>query len=349
VTNKRILILGNFGYVTGHLDGQTMESRSLLQLLRDKGVKKVTYFDTEELSYNKSQVLVMFLKVILADKLFYLGAQRNLRVLFPYIFLCTKLFRTQFYFFVVGGWIAENLKDKPFHRFLLKFIEGMYCETESIVKKLREWYGYTHAHWFPNFRNSTYTPSLTSNRADLSVFKLVFMSRIVLKKGFDVVFRLAEYMESSFPKGSFLIDFYGPLYDADKAAFFDGIDRFYFTSYKGVLQPEEINACLEKYDVMLFPTRYEGEGFPGTILDAYISGIPVIASDWRYNAELVEHAQTGYIFDLQDESAFYKAVKELYDNPEILGQMKQKAHIKSKENSAEAAWDIIMQHTKINQ
>ena len=49
---------------------------------------------------------------------------------------------------------------------------------------------------------------------------------------------------------------------------------------------------------MIFPTYYVGEGFPGTIIDAFSSGIPDIATDWRYNSEIVQNGKTGYIYKL---------------------------------------------------
>lgn len=52
---------------------------------------------------------------------------------------------------------------------------------------------------------------------------------------------------------------------------------------------------LKNYDALLFPTYYEGEGFAGTIIDAFAAGLPVIASDWKYNSEIIKQGITGVI------------------------------------------------------
>lgn len=47
---------------------------------------------------------------------------------------------------------------------------------------------------------------------------------------------------------------------------------------------------------MVIPTYYQGEGFPGTILDSYIFGVPVIVSKCKYNSEMIKEGKTGKLF-----------------------------------------------------
>ncbi len=76
-----------------------------------------------------------------------------------------------------------------------------------------------------------------------------------------------------------IIDIYGPIYNEYLTEFEEECQNSSENlNYKGVLQPDEIYQVLSEYDLMLFPTQYYTEGFPGSILDAYISGLPVIAS-----------------------------------------------------------------------
>lgn len=46
---------------------------------------------------------------------------------------------------------------------------------------------------------------------------------------------------------------------------------------------------------MLFPTYWKGEGFLGAIIDFYISGLPVITTDWNMNKEVFQDVETGLI------------------------------------------------------
>lgn len=343
MARSEVYILGNFAYVTNQLDGQVMETRSMLEILQMREVNSIDYFDTQILRFKPALVFKMFRQLVNTKRLFYLGAQGNLKYLFPFIWILAKVSRVDFHYFVVGGWIAEFIKNLPVHRFMLRRISGMYCETESIVRKLSDWYGYKHAYWFPNFRIYDFEPNIVFRNEN--PLKLVSMSRVTKSKGYDIIFRMADYINKILPDNSVIIDFYGPMIKKDEVDFFEKLSKFDYIKYKGMLQPKEINATLAGYDVMLFPTYYSGEGFPGTILDSYISGIPVIASDWRYNAELILHGQTGFLFDLNQEEDFYKYILKLYYDRDLLYNLKLSAFEKSKDFDHNTIWDIIVRRT----
>ena len=69
-----------------------------------------------------------------------------------------------------------------------------------------------------------------------------------------------------------------------------------YIKYKGMVPFSQSTKVLKEYDALLFPTYYEGEGFAGTIIDAFAAGLPVIASDWKYNSEIIKSGMTGVIF-----------------------------------------------------
>jgi glycosyltransferase involved in cell wall biosynthesis len=342
-----VYIIGNFGYETGHLDGQTMESRSMRALLELKGIDDFTFFDTERLHSNWLSVITMFRLLWNTERLFYLGGQANLAYLFPLLWVISKIRRIEFHYFVVGGWIAEFLRNKPIHRWMLHRIEGMYCETSSICKKLRDWHGYKNTDWFPNFRISDFQPVITTN--DGFPLRLVFMARLVPSKGYPLVFELADRIQAEWGGDKVTIDFYGPLYKEHEREFLRGVKKHSFLRYGGVLQPDVINETLHRYDAMLFPTSYPGEGVPGTIVDSYISGIPVIASDWRYNSEIVDDGSTGLIFDLKMPDQLFRAVERLLKDRRLLLEMKKNAHSKSHEFGHEHAWRIVKEKTGLSQ
>ncbi len=98
MTRSEVYILGNFGYVTNQLDGQTMESRSLLELLQMKNVKLVDYFDTQILHYKRTSAFCMFWGLLKTKRLFYMGAQDSLKYLFPIIWVLTKILELNFIF-----------------------------------------------------------------------------------------------------------------------------------------------------------------------------------------------------------------------------------------------------------
>ena len=79
---------------------------------------------------------------------------------------------------------------------------------------------------------------------------------------------------------------------------------------------------LSKYDVMLFPTYWDGEGFPGIAIDAYISGLPIIASDWSMNKEVVEDGKTGFIIPVHDSVSLAGKMQGFIDGDYSLNTMR---------------------------
>ena len=48
---------------------------------------------------------------------------------------------------------------------------------------------------------------------------------------------------------------------------------------------------MNEYDLFLLPTKWEGEGSCGAIIESKFAGIPAVVSDWHYNSELVSEGE----------------------------------------------------------
>lgn len=95
------------------------------------------------------------------------------------------------------------------------------------------------------------------------------------------------------------------------------------------------------------PTHYFTEGLPGSIVDAYISGIPVIVTRWKHATEFVDDGETGFIVPFENgQEELNQKVKILFDFPEILNAMKIKAKNRSYDFSAQHAKILMRNITK---
>ena len=143
------------------------------------------------------------------------------------------------------------------------------------------------------------------------LFRSVFLSRLHPDKGIDLILRCAERLDREGFGNKFRIDFYGKPATSDyEQEFRKRIETLENVSYSGVLNLKEEAGyrTLCRYDMMLFPTYWYGEGFPGIVIDAYIAGVPLIASDWNMNTEVITE-KTGVIIPPKDEEALYIAMK----------------------------------------
>jgi len=71
----------------------------------------------------------------------------------------------------------------------------------------------------------------------------------------------------------------------------------------------------------VFPSWYEG--FSGSLVEAMITGIPIIASDIPMNKEAVTDGKTALLFKVKDKQQLFESMKKViadYDDVLILGK-----------------------------
>lgn len=336
--NRKILLLGAFGYREQLLNGQTIKTRNIYELIKGNCFDSyIDYFDTREIKYSKRSLFSMLRKILSSNVLIYLPAHGNLKLFFPIVFILSKIKNISIIYVVVGGWLADFLKKLPLHVFLLGKIKKILVQTNLLKVRLEEEYNFSNVEVLHNFRYNDFTPEIILENKTL---RLVFMARINRLKGLETIFTFSEYVKVN--NLDITIDFYGPIFEEDKDYFNDRVSDYNFVEYQGVLEPGVIYETLSKYDVLLLPTQYYTEGFPGSILDAYISGIPVIVTNWLYATEFVEEGITGYIVPFKNpQKEFNERILEIYNNRDKLLGLKMNALAKSKEFSEKRAWDIM--------
>ena len=97
---------------------------------------------------------------------------------------------------------------------------------------------------------------------------------------------------------------------------------------------------LAKYDAMLFPTYWHGEGFPGIIIDAFVSGLPVIATDWSLNADIIEDGKTGVILKENTVEALAEAMDAMINNPKFVEDVLRDVVINLRENPIISEFEV---------
>ena len=91
---------------------------------------------------------------------------------------------------------------------------------------------------------------------------------------------------------------------------------------------DESVKVLKDYFALLFPTKFFVEGVPGTIIDAYASGLPVISSKWESFADVVDDKITGYGYEFDNLAALKKLLIDIADNPLMITSLKKNCLLK---------------------
>lgn len=127
-----------------------------------------------------------------------------------------------------------------------------------------------------------------------------------------------------------------------------GIEKLINTYYpsvivKGKLAFNELKEILPGYDVMIFPSFFEGFGL--VIPEAMASGLPVITTSATCGPDIIEHGKEGFVIDPGDEDQIKKAIDYFITQPGNLYKMGEMARAKAEQFSWDAygdKWDKIL-------
>lgn len=152
---------------------------------------------------------------------------------------------------------------------------------------------------------------------------LCTFSRVMREKGIEDAVHAVKAVNEHLGRTIYTLDIYGQVDSSQMEWFDDLISNFpSYVKYGGLVPYDKSVEVLKDYFALLFPTYYEGEGFAGTLIDALAAGVPVIASDWRYNPEIVEDGMTGKIYKVQNELSLRESLKWAYQNQDLWNSMK---------------------------
>lgn len=153
--------------------------------------------------------------------------------------------------------------------------------------------------------------------------RLCTFSRVMQEKGIADAVKTVIEVNQSLWRTVFSLDIYGQV-DENQTDWFEELRKIFldYIRYGGLIPFDRSVETLKEYFALLFPTYYEGEGFAGTLIDAYSAGVLVIASDWKYNTELVNE-NVGYVYKTRDNTALAELLNAMAADPTMILKKKK--------------------------
>lgn len=330
---KKIAVVGHFGKNLELADGQTIKTRTIYsELCKKFGKEEIITLDT----YNyKKRMFLMLLTLIyillFCDEIIVLPAQNSVKIFIP---LFTKFSNKKVHYIMIGGWLPEVVKNDNGLKESLKKVKAIYAETSFVMKEL-EANGIKNVVLMKNFKNLT--PALEKKEINKNI-KCCIFSRIEYLKGITDAINVVNKINEKY---NITLDIYGKIKDEYFYEFNNLIKNNKYIKYKGIIESNKSVSTIKNYDLLLFPTKYETEGIPGTIIDAYYSGVPILSSKWRSYDDVIIEGKTGIGYVFNDIEDFYVKLEYIINNPKILKKMSKNCIDESIKYTAEESLKIL--------
>ena len=320
----KIGIIGHVSKNHKSVNGQTIKTKTIIDsLVEEYGASQVKIVSTSNWKKKNFLLLVQILcLIILSKNIIIMPANSGIKIIPKIVVIFGKFFNKKLHYIVIGGWLPEYVKlNIKSSKYLRKF-HYIYVETYE-MKLLLANIGFDNIVYMPNFKR---IEPLKFEELQMNYFppyNLCFFSRIIREKGIfdaiDAVRKVNDYHKSVL----FKLDIYGPI-DNEILNEFENVIRGKeeYISYNGIVNYEKTQLYIKNYLYLLFPTYYQGEGFPGTLIDAFFSGVPVIASNWKYNSEIVKNRYSGFIYDRNNRELCDVLVESVADM-DLISEMKK--------------------------
>jgi glycosyltransferase involved in cell wall biosynthesis len=303
--NNKLLLIGPYPHSDpGHVGGATILFKTFVEYLNSTGehfsiISICRYKGFGQHLKNYFYVLLnVLLRLPFSETVILNFSRRSLFYLAPVCLCYAYIWKVKIALRIFGDHtVKATNSSNPFYRIVSRWIiskvDILFVETKSQVRHCRRYN--TNTWWFPNCRNYTTHFILREYRR-----RFVFISHVKINKGIQLIMDVFNSLDSTYT-----LDVYGPVRD---------IEMEYITkhnSYKGIVSSEDVYRTLDEYDVLLLPTFYAGEGYPGIIIEAYAMSIPVITTRWNAIPEMVSDGDSGIIIQPESFDALKEAITHL--------------------------------------
>ena len=261
------------------------------------------------------------------------------RLIIPFVYQLNKKYKTRVVFCPVGiGTIDKIVRkmspkeltnfllckdfggknDKRFSKYLSSF-SVVVLENKVLEECYKKFYSLKNTSVLTNFRvfNSEQNYKHINSGNDLHC---VFLARVCLEKGIlDLVDCINQINKERERK--IYLDIFGDIQLKDSNGFFEKTNEY--IKYCGVVKQNECYELLSKYDLFVLPTKYHGEGTPGSLVESLIAGTPVLVSNYSQSRELIIEGYNGYIFEMNSLDSLKEKLIFILNNKSKLEDLRK--------------------------
>lgn len=307
----KVLFLANIPQADKRsVGGATMLSKKILDFLQTKEEIDLTHYQFRKNWKPKFQIVDF---ILLSLKLPFIIRKYDVvsihstpdmnLVLGPVLVTIAKTFNKKIVYHFFGGNFYNQYTSAP--KFIRRIVDNTTFKADFVFFETKQLLNFfatsstTNMIWLPNSRDKIINkfPKRSFNK------KFVFISRVIKEKGIDLILEAFEKLDNSYT-----VSIYGPIppntYSVEELTKRN-------CSYKGILSEKEVTEVLNENDVLLLPTYFDGEGYPGIIIESLSMAMPVISSDWKAINEIISTGYNGLLCIPKNPDSLLKQILHL--------------------------------------
>jgi len=268
-------------------------------------------------------------KISSAECVILFGSNGYVLTMGPILLILAKIYKKKCYLRIFGGSLDLYCNDMGYLRrlyvmFFLGRYDGVILQTRLLVDHFKKKINAAKVHKIEGYRKKNHSGLIghsdIGNQSSSDPLRIVFLGIVKEDKG---VFVLLEALSQLCGKTAceYRCDIYGHIFEPVKDKFEEVIQKNEYTTYGGVMHWSNVVEELKNYDVLVLPSFYRGEGHPGVLIEAFIAGIPVIATNFRSIPEIVEHGTTGLLVEPESVESLMLAIERLCNDISLRNQL----------------------------
>lgn len=235
-------------------------------------------------------------------------------------------------YFEIGPFLYDRILNGSIKKETFINDKLIVVETESMKEELQS-LGFERISVFSNFKPICRI-DFNEQKYPKDILKLVYLSRIEEPKGiYDLIDCLTKLNNE---KTRFTLDVYGRPQTKDQENRIRELsDKYDFVNFLGMMEvgSKESYEKLSNYDLHVFPTKYR-EGFPGSIIDFFIAGVPTLSSSFARSHEILSEKDS-IIYKQGDNADLSKKLEFIYDNQNKLVDLRKNSFARREQYSVE--------------
>lgn len=302
---KNVLYIATVADKRNRLDGETGKNRVLKEYLNEINDINVKTIDTD--NWQKHILKLVFLilyNYFKSDIIIVSAADRGAHIILDFFRKIKS--KKDIYYFVIGGSLAKSIQDKKWNLDCYRKVKCIYVEVNILKNDLNK-LGIDNIEILYNFRK---IKKFKNKYKKSKKVRFIYYGRVIKEKGIEEAIKLVNRLNKENIDCS--LDIYGQC----KIEYLNKIKKLFSKNikYNGEIKPDGKTEyeILSQYDIFIFPTVYSGESLSGALVDCYVAGLAVIASNWKYAHECIKDGENGYIFEYQNyEDMYDKTIKLL--------------------------------------